>query len=74
MLVSAKRPRVEEHSPHLGDLQGATTAPLVAVTKAKKRRGSEDLRGLVPYGNITYSSIGKGALPQEVAKPQSDTA
>ena len=48
--------------------------PLVAVTKAKKRRGSEDLRGLVPYGNIIYSPLGKGTIPQEAAKPQSDTA
>ena len=73
-MVSAKRPRVEEPSPHFGGLQGATTAPLVAVTKAKKRRGSEDLRGLVPYGNIIYSPLGKGTIPQEAAKPQSDTA
>lgn len=63
----------EERSP-LRDLQGATAAPLVAVTKAKKRRGSEDLRGLVPSGNIIYSSLGKGAIPQEAAKPQPGTA
>lgn len=56
---------MEGRSPHLGDLQGATTAPLAAVTKAKKRRGSEDRRGLIPYGNIIYSSLGKGAIPQE---------